>query len=609
MSWQWPALAVFCAVFIYYYMYSSSDPRVSGHVSPNSSYDYIIVGAGTAGCVLATRLSEHPDISVLLLEAGGSEEDNPVIRVPFAALELQNSDVDWAYRTESQQKACLGMHKQRCAWPRGKVLGGSGSINNLIYVRGNRHDYDGWAKEGCEGWSYKDVLPYFIKSEDIQIPELMNSAYHGKGGPLPVKDGTSTPLAEIYRQAMKELGYPVTDCNGRTQTGYCPTQENVLGGERWSTVRAFLRPAMNRPNLHVIINAHVTKILIDKKTATGVSFVKDNIKHTVQARKEVVLTAGAINNPQLLMLSGIGPKKHLQQMHIPVMADLPVGDNLQDHILMGVTFNDRTNSAGAALPSMTTMLQYLIFRSGTLSKTHLEGSVFFKDDENQFPSSQFTFYSIQTHPELIDKFIKLTNLDPKIRDGMRERFQKSINKEIGTFFVENILLHPKSRGTIRLQTTDPFDPPLIDPNYLDHPDDAKVLLKGIDTMMKLANTTAFRSIGASPNDPLEEYLPPCNELPFPSKEYWVCRMTHYTYTVYHPTSTCRMGTANDVTAVVDPQLRVIGIKNLRISDASVMRNIPSGNTNAPTIMIAEKAADLILGIDSVKHIRKVTENL
>ncbi|XP_048768069.2 glucose dehydrogenase [FAD, quinone]-like [Ostrea edulis] len=576
-------------------------------ISLNSSYDYIILGAGSAVCVLTNRLSENPESSVLILEAGGSELENDNISIPLAFANIQLSKQDWMFRSVPQKKACLAMRDKRCSWPQGRVLGGTRNMNSMQYIRGSRHDYDGWAREGCTGWSYRDVLPYFIKSEDVQIPELQKSEYHGKGGYLSVSDGTATPLnKKIYARAMEELGYPITDCNGKSQIGYCSSQETVNNGERCSTVKAFLRPAMGRRNLHVSMNSHVTKILIKDKKAVGDTFVKDNRKHVIMAHKEVIVSAGAVSSPQILMLSGIGPKEHLESKGIPVVADLPVGDNLQDHVMTFLEFHDNSSTVAslAKVSSPITILQYLAMKSGSLGKTHLEGTAFLTDDEILPPYSQFHFSSIAYAPEITQLFIDNLNIDKKLKQGKEKEFQEKIDKNIGTFIVLPILLHPKSRGTIRLQSDDPFDPPLIDPNYLDHPDDIKTFLRGVRKCLRLGNTEAFQSIGASPQDPLEAYTPQCDEFPIDSDEYWFCRLRHYTYTVYHPTSTCRMGAKDDLTAVVDSELRVRRIPNLRVVDASVMRNIPSGNTNAPTIMIAEKAADMIRNIDSVKSIRE-----
>ncbi|XP_061176433.1 glucose dehydrogenase [FAD, quinone]-like [Saccostrea echinata] len=580
-------------------------------VSFNSSYDYIILGAGTAGCVLANRLSEDPESSVLILEAGGSEDENMNISIPIASSSIQLSKQDWKFRTVSQKKACLAMKDKKCAWPRGRVLGGTSNLNFMQHVRGSRHDYHGWAKEGCTGWSYKDVLPYFIKSEDIQIPELQSSTYHGKGGYLTISDGSATPLNNVYSRAMQELGHPITDCNGKSQIGYCTSQETTRNGERWSSVKAFLRPVMKRQNLHVSSNSHVTKVLIKDKKAIGVSFVKDNRKYVIMANKEVIVSAGAVQSPQILMLSGIGPKEHLKSIGIPVVTDLPVGENLQDHIMTIVDFHDNTSSVTtkSKIISPITIIQYLAFKSGLMSKTHLEGTAFLTDDEKLPPSLQFHFSSLMFDSTMVDLLFSLLNLDQKLKDGTQRAFQRNVDRNIGTFMGLPILLHPKSKGTIRLQSDDPFDPPLIDPNYLDHPDDIKMFLRGVREMLKLGDTAAFKSIGASSQDPLEAYTPQCDNTSPGSDEYWICRLRHYTYTVFHPTSTCRMGAKQDPTAVVDPELRVKGVSNLRVVDASVMRNVPSGNTNAPTIMIAEKAADMIRNIDSVKSIRERTDKL
>ncbi|XP_048768051.1 glucose dehydrogenase [FAD, quinone]-like isoform X2 [Ostrea edulis] len=545
-------------VYFTKYKHNTVDPVIL-----NSSYDYVILGAGSAGCVLANRLSENPESTVLIIEAGGSEDGNFNISTPFLAGSTQLSNEDWKFRTEPQKKACLAMHERRSYWPRGRVLGGTSNLNYMQYIRGSRHDYDGWAREGCTGWSYRDVLPYFIKSEDMQIPELQKS-------------------------------------------GYCPTQETVKNGERCSTVKAFLRPAMGRKNLHVSTNSHVTKIIIKDKKAIGVSFVRNNRKHVIMANKEVIVSAGAVSSPQILMLSGIGPQEHLKSKGIPVIVDLPVGQNLQDHIMTILDFHDNTTSVTTIekLMSPISIFQYLAFKSGIMSKTHLEGTSFITDDENLPPHLQFNFFSAMFPAKFVDTYIKTFNLDHKLTEGKARELQRHEDRKIGKFLAYPILLHPKSKGTIRLRSRDPFDPPLIDPNYLDHPDDAKILLKGVRKVLKLSDTKAFQSIGASPQDPLEAYAPFCDNFTEDSDEYWICRIKYYTLTAYHSTSTCRMGTKDDPTAVVDPELRVKGIENLRVVDASVMRDVPSGNTNAPTIMIAEKAADMIRNIDSVKSIRE-----
>nr|XP_022334600.1 uncharacterized protein LOC111131397 [Crassostrea virginica]XP_022334601.1 uncharacterized protein LOC111131397 [Crassostrea virginica]XP_022334602.1 uncharacterized protein LOC111131397 [Crassostrea virginica]XP_022334603.1 uncharacterized protein LOC111131397 [Crassostrea virginica]XP_022334604.1 uncharacterized protein LOC111131397 [Crassostrea virginica]XP_022334605.1 uncharacterized protein LOC111131397 [Crassostrea virginica] len=611
MGMRGAIIVLILALLLVFYktIFNSKDHKT---IFLNASYDYIIIGAGSAGCILANRLSEDQTISVLLLEAGGSEDDNANISVPIASPTLPFSEQDWKFKTVPQKKACLALQNKESPWPRGRVLGGSSSLNYNQYVRGSRHDYDAWSNEGCKGWSYKEVLPYFIKSENMQIPKFQKSDYHGRGGYLSISDGTATTLnRDVYAPAMQELGYDIVDINGKTQIGYSSSQETVHNGERSSSAKAFLRPVMGRENLHVSMNSYVTKILIQDRKAVGISFVRENKKHVIMAKKEVLLSAGTISSPQILMISGIGPKNHLKSLGIPVVADLPVGENLQDHVMTFLEFHDNTTRV-ATKPKIETpwnIMQYLLFKTGALSKTHSEGIAFLGKNTSLPPQIQLHFLTFMYRPEDTNVYLDTFNIDRKLRNGKMRELEKNIERKIETFTVLPILLHPKSRGTIRLRSRDPFDQPIIDPNYLDHPDDAETLLTGIREVLSLGDTVPFKKIGSSSKDPLEAYLPQCEHHPTNSDEYWVCRIRHYTFTLYHPTSTCRMGAENDPTAVVDPYLRVRGIENLRIVDASVMRNAISGNPNAATMMIAEKAADMIRNIDSLKSLREKTNKL
>ncbi|XP_076078475.1 putative GMC-type oxidoreductase Mb1310 isoform X1 [Mytilus galloprovincialis] len=582
------------------------DPDVVLKVTLNSSYDYIIVGAGSAGAVIANRLSEDDNVTVLLLEAGGSELDHDYIKVPLATSLLQKTDIDWSYYTVPQKASCKAMKEQRSYWPRGRVLGGTSSINHMVYIRGSRHDYDQWETEGADGWSYTDVLPYFMKIEDMKIKQLTNSTYHSTGGYLPITESKVTPLSNIYQRAAEELGYKVVDQNGEDMIGFSYVQSNIFGGERFSTSTAYIRPIINRSNLHISTHSFVTKILIANKTAIGIEMIKNGQKMILLARKEVILSAGAVNSPQLLMLSGIGPREHLDEHKIEVQADLPVGENMEDHLMFFMKYNTNKDMSVSvkSTQSWWNMLQYSLTRGGIFSFSGMEAIIFdksrVKHTQTLNPDYQLMFFSIASDKTFLENGLPLNYNDSVVKLAQTRAFSNE-------FTITQILLHPKSTGRIKLKSKDPFVHPVIDPNYLIHRHDIDIFIEAIRKTQELSKSKVLMELDATLNR--VDFPGICDEEEFDSDTYWECLIRHYAVTVYHPSCTCRMGDKDDTTAVVDSKLRVKGIANLRVADASVMRHVTSGNTNSPSIMIGEKAADLIRGKDTVMAFRKQIKHL
>ncbi|KAK3098403.1 hypothetical protein FSP39_019191 [Pinctada imbricata] len=567
------------------------------------------VGAGSSGSVLASRLSEDSSVSVLVVEAGGSGEWSLTMAIPAFLTKLQRTKYDWSFYTEPQKYACKSLREKKCLWPRGRVLGGSSCLNYMVYVRGSRHDFDDWAANGCEGWSYKDVLPYFIKSENIQIEELKNSDYHGKNGPLHVNSGCVTPLADIYGEAMEELGYKVIDSNGEEEFGYSKVQMSTKNGLRCSTAKAFLRPAMSRKNLHVSDNTTVTRVVIENKKAVGIEIIKHGKRRIIKCNKEVILSAGAIGSPHILMLSGVGPGEHLREHSIDVHADLPVGQNLQDHVISAVSFfpNQSLTATISKILHPKSIFEWLLFGTGYLKMCGIEGNAFvrtLKNSPSKHPDIQLTFLSA-TNPKH-DWREAADNFNLKYEFIHVNASTERIHQE--RFIIVSTVLHPKSRGTIKLRSKDPLAYPAIDPNYLGEKEDLETMIRGTKLALKIANTSIFRKYGVDDTHP-QRVMPELNGHKYGTDEYWEEYVRHFTVTGYHPTSTCAMGSVDDPDAVVDPNLRVRGIKNLRVADCSVMRTITSGNTNAPAIMIGEKAADLILQRDSVKDIKQRIQHI
>jgi choline dehydrogenase len=526
---------------------------------PETGYDYIIVGSGSAGSVLANRLSARPEIKVLLLEAGGSD-NSLYVRMPAGIANLSGPRFNWGYETAPQ----TAMKGRRMYWPRGRLIGGSSSVNAMVYMRGQAADYDHWRQLGNAGWSYDDVLPYFKKAERN---ERLHDRFHGSDGPLNVAERPYTsPLSHVFVEAAQQAGLPFNpDFNGAVQLGCGLFQVTQKSGRRWSAASAYLHPAMTRGNLTVLKKAQATRVLIEHGRAVGVEYARGRRRHTARVAREVVLAAGAINSPQLLLLSGVGPADELRGHGIAAAHDLPgVGKNLQDHLNVNVVRRAKHGSTldgknrWIAKPGVA--LEYLLYGTGPGTSNVAEAGAFATSELGAAtPDIQYHFIPAQVvnHART-----------PMDGDGVT---------------LHACCLRPQSRGEIRLASADPLKAPIMDPNYLATEYDLKILLAGLRQGRDILAARAFGpwleeerlpGVAMQSNAELEDFVRATAE------------------TEYHPVGTCKMG--GDPLAVVDEELRVRGIERLRVIDASVMPTIVSGNTNAPVIMIAEKGADMML---------------
>jgi len=528
------------------------------------AYDYIVTGAGSAGCAVAARLSESGRHRVLLLEAGG-EDRYPWIHVPMGYSRLfSNPRVNWMYESEPEPE----LEGRSMYQPRGKVLGGTSSINGMVYMRGNPADYDEWRQRGCTGWDWDSVLPYFRKAEDQERGE---DPFHGVGGPLRVSDQPARfELAEHWIAAAIEAGLPANnDFNNGQQEGAGPFQSTTNRRRRWSTAAAYLRPARGRKNLTVATNSLATRVVIDNDRATGVEFIRNGAKETAQARGEVIVCGGVYNSPQLLQLSGLGPGELLHGLGIPVVRDMPaVGADLQDHFYVRlafrctkpITLNDVANNP---LRKVTAGLQYMLFRTGPLATNGICAGGFARSDQRlERPDIQLNF--------------SLWSFAERTRKGVYPH-------PFPGFTVSAVHLRPDARGEVRLKSADPFAPPAIRFNFLKTNYDLRALTAGMRLARKIVNQPAL-------SDYVADELIPGKDVNNDAEFEAAIRKNGISN--LHPVGTCRMGA--DEAAVLDPRLRVRGVGHLRVVDASVMPSVPAGNTNAPSIMIGEKASDMIL---------------
>ncbi|XP_013105608.2 glucose dehydrogenase [FAD, quinone]-like [Stomoxys calcitrans] len=551
------------------------------------NFDFVVIGAGSAGSVVASRLSENPQWKVLVLEAGG--DPPPESEVPGLFFSLMHTNSTFSYYPEPNGRSCKAMKNEQCHWPRGKVLGGTGAINSMLYVRGNRAEYDLWCAAGNDGWCYDQIWPYFQKAE-TPAEDKSNPQGYVVVGNYEEHDGD---IQDMLLKGSKELAIPqVKDFVEGSYVGYAQIKGTIDQGQRASSAKGHLARVSKRSNLKVMKNAQVTKINFNDK-GDLVETVEFRLRNSqdlkLKVGKELILSAGSIDSAKLLMLSGVGPKKVLEALHIPLKHDLPVGKNLQDHIVALVFFRI---PAAMADPKalLDEIYQYVIHHRGPLSSVGTAPlTAFLQTNSTASP----LYPDVEMHHLLfrrgnnqaLELYLKGLGAQEKYKEFLQHQLQ-----EYDIMAIHVLVSHPKSRGSIKLKSSDWKQAPLIDSGYLEEQHDVDVLLRGIDYLNRLEATHAFKQKKA---EILHIPIKKCDTYSFKSPKYWKCYIEYFSSTCYHPVGTVKMGAETDSTACVNPQLRVKGVENLRVIDASIMPWISSGNTNAPTIMIAEKAADMI----------------
>ncbi|KAF9420967.1 hypothetical protein HW555_002950 [Spodoptera exigua] len=571
---------------------SVSNPEIQDF----EKFSFIIVGAGTAGSVLANRLSANPEWNILLIEAGGDAPSES--NIPAFNTALQQTKYDWGYLTNNNGITNGANINGSINWPRGKMIGGSSNINAMIYVQGNDQDYQNWVDLGNPEWSVEEVRRCFKKAESYQNMDLLKNPKirnnYGVDGPLVVNTFNSTQRTETLRilSAWNEIGIKnVPDLNSANNMGSGILSGTAANGERESHSKAYLIPILSRNNLKIMKNSLVTKLLINNATKTvhGVEVEHESTTYTFIAENEVIVSAGAINSPQLLMLSGIGPKDHLKSKGIPVIVDSSmVGQNLQDHLIVPITIYGDGLKQTNIIDQQFDAIRYLYNRTGYLAQfSSADILAFFSDSQNA------TYPKFQSHILLAEQ--NKATLRSLLKNNYRYKNEivnqiTELNKNHTLYMYMFNLLHPHSRGNISLSSSNPHDYPIINPNYFSDPRDLEAAATGIKMLTKAVDTTAFKEINAFLG---RIEWPPCDRYELDSRDYWKCISIEMVLTIYHPVGTCQMG-PDPKTSVVNSRLKVHGVRNLRVIDASVMPTTTSGNTNGPTGMIAERGAELLL---------------